>query len=837
MRIPTFRNTGFGPAVAGVLAMAVSGWALGASPGDGGLGLVPWPHSVSMTGGGMTITASTRIMAASPALLPAARILADDIYRTTALRLEVREGPPAAGDIALLLDGALKGEAYSVTVTDSAAIRGGTYQAVCWGAATVLQAIGGEGGRLGLPRMTVNDRPDAPFRCAQVCCKHQPHRLETIREAIDLCRLYKINYFTLHRGGYQAWWALCPAFRQDPLPKGPYDGGATIGPDEMSALVRYADERGVTYIPDLGLSAFWGASWLFKAMPEYFDKPRYANAGDKTQFLLDDPGYWAAVDTLVARTADMFKSSPWIHFGAIDGEVPSFGETPFEKEFMKRNHLRDSADVWAYVMKRYDAIAKKHGKKSMAYEGVQRGGALHVNLPRDVVFLEYQDAYYPVKEMAQDGFAIVNYSWQPMYVAGRGSPLREIYNWDRFRWQNNWFKIAEDRVPRGSNVIGGMIGTWEGPDLASIPALRRRAAAMSQRLWNPGEHPDYARFLARLEAADRKVQLLFYPAGVEVQGVEDHPSFDTHEAARYANEVTLRASPVLPGAVHYTLDGSDPTPESPVLREALRARPAQFKAALFDAEGKQVGDTYVRHFEFAPVRADVQGVLRDWPQTGQPWWEPARVFQESVRVTLTSGAPGLTVHYLLGQANRPVSADDPAADGPLTFRNETRLRAQCFDGQGQAQGAGFDVTYVNYGFEPNMLVGAGTRSGKPGQPGQPDPGGRFAADGIIDKENHWGNQSPCWLELSLPSPQRIDRLQLWNYWDGSRFYQYTVEASLDGSRWQTIVDRSRNTQVATEKGYEDKFAPVSMRFLRITILKNSANIGCHISEVRAFGPK
>lgn len=821
---------------AGMAMFALAGSAQGEKPDANSLGLVPQPQSVVVSPGlVMALGPQSRVVACDEALLPLARILSEDIYRTTGLRLEAAKGEPKGKDIALRMDKALKGEAYTLKVThEQAVVSGGTYQAVSWGTVTLLQAMAKtECDRVEIPQMTVQDAPAAEFRCAQVCNKHQVHRRQTLYEAIDLCRMYKINYFTLHRGGYQHLWALCPAFRENPLPKGGYDGGEALTDQELAQVIRYADERGVTIIADLGAGSFWGADWLFKAMPEFFDKPQYKNLGDKTQFLLDDPNYWAAVDVLVGRTAKLFKSSPWIHFGAVDGEVPTFGGTPWEQAFMKKHNL-DSAGVWAYVLKRLDEIARKHGKKSMAYEGVQRSGAKQVNLPKDIVFLEYQDAYYPVQEMSADGYGIVNYSWQPLYVAGRGSPLAEVYNWDIRRWQNNWFKIREDRLPETAAVLGGMIGTWEGPDQASVPALRRRAAAMSERAWNPKAPKDYANFLRRLESTDGKVQQMFYPANVTIEGVSDHPSLDKHEAARFADELTITAKPVLPGTVHYTLDGSDPTAASPQYEKPLKLRATQFKAALFDPAGKQVGDVYGRHFEYAPIVADVQGVLKDWPTTGQPWWEPARVFQKAATITLKSGTPALAVRYTLD--GKGPTAQDPLADKPLTVTKDTRVRAQCFDDKNQPAGAGYDVTFVNFGFEPNMLIGAETTSGVLGQAGKADPDGKLAVDGIIEKETHWGGVAPRWLTVSLASPFTIDRVQLFTYWDGGRFYQYTIEASVDGSKWKTIVDRSRNTEVATEKGYQDKFDPINMRYLRVNMLKNSANPAIHIVEIRAFEP-
>ena len=49
-----------------------------------------------------------------------------------------------------------------------------------------------------------------------------------------------------------------------------------------------------------------------------------------------------------------------------------------------------------------------------------------------------------------------------------------------------------------------------------------------------------------------------------------------------------------------------------------------------------------------------------------------------------------------------------------------------------------------------------------------------------------------------------------------------------------MVDASANTAPATPEGYRHRFDPAPARYIRATMLKNSANPAVHLVEVRAF---
>jgi alpha-N-acetylglucosaminidase len=105
-------------------------------------------------------------------------------------------------------------------------------------------------------------------------------------------------------------------------------------------------------------------------------------------------------------------------------------------------------------------------------------------------------------------------------------------------------------------------------------------------------------------------------------------------------------------------------------------------------------------------------------------------------------------------------------------------------------------------------------------------------DGKTSREYWAASPPPVWLQVDLEKPCQVSEIDLFCYHGDERYYQYKLDVSLDGKAWTTVVDASKNTELSTYRGYRHKFPAVSARYVRVTMLHNSANIGQHIYELR-----
>jgi hypothetical protein len=111
-----------------------------------------------------------------------------------------------------------------------------------------------------------------------------------------------------------------------------------------------------------------------------------------------------------------------------------------------------------------------------------------------------------------------------------------------------------------------------------------------------------------------------------------------------------------------------------------------------------------------------------------------------------------------------------------------------------------------------------------------------AVDGRINREDAWfGDRWPSSLSVDLEKIEEIFSVRPIFYWDGRRFYSYTIEVSEDGERWQQVVDHSANTRAADAKGVNHLMPPACRaRHVRLNILKNSVNEAVHLVELEVY---
>jgi N-acetyl-beta-hexosaminidase/lysophospholipase L1-like esterase len=207
-------------------------------------------------------------------------------------------------------------------------------------------------------------------------------------------------------------------------------------------------------------------------------------------------------------------------------------------------------------------------------------------------------------------------------------------------------------------------------------------------------------------------------------------------------------------------------------------------------------------------------------------------FTEPLTLTLLSSRPRLTLKYTLDNS-LPNERWQPYA-GPITVDQTVHLRAGLFDDQGLQQGH-----LVGGWFRSQIPARPNLATGKPVTVG-PSPDrtdgwfARLAVDGRADDPGgHWASEGPApqWLQVDLEKVCPINFINLITYWDGGRYYQWNAALSVDGQNWKKVLDFSENRTPATAKGYSGRFPTLEARYVRINMLKNSANPFVHVVEL------
>ena len=784
-----------------------SAWAFGAPAAPA---FVPWPKSVEMREGSLPLGTTSRILFESPALEPLAKVLAEEIRLVTGLQLATGAGKPGRGDIGISFDPALKRKSHTVIVTDRAIVSGGNYVSAGMGTAMLLQAIRMENDKASLPTMTVLDEPAMQYTGMMLDIARQANSIETLKQCVVLARLYKMKYFHLHMTDDQIF--TFPSTKYAAKLKGTY----TL--EELKDLVKFADERGVTIIPEFEIPGH--TSQLAAAFPDVFGDTQ----GCVINFLT--PGALPILTDLVNEMCEVFRSSPYFHMGSDECNWALFETWPNVVEDRKVNH-RGTGKQHGWLINEINKVVKNQGKELIVWEGFY---GVEAEVDKDVTVMEWDGRFFPPHEVAAAGYKMINVPWVPSI----GATASENYDW------NPWLIGSQDRTPdqfkRGTPeadlIVGGQMVLWECGNDQALPQLRAKAVPRHERIHSPDAEKSYADFARRFKASDRLLDLLVHKFAVKADGLTDQGDGIFEKAVT----LTVEASPAFNNAViRYTLDGSKPGAASPAFTAPVSlSASTQLNAQAFDAEGKALGFPRLAKYTFRPLSGTIKGLL-----------PPERFHQnryaDPLSVTLQSTIGG-EIRYTT-DGSEVSAANGTVYQNPIKVEKSTvTLRAAVFaNGKKQGEEWREDLTWMNH--EKNLTTGKKAAAGQGMPNADPVPAADFkednlALDGFADKESHWSiNPSPAWLQVDLETATKIDQIHLYTWWGDDRGYQYTIEVSADGKTWQRVVDASGNTTKTTDQGYRHTFAPTLARFIRVTMLKNTANSAIHICELRTYQVK
>lgn len=808
---------------------------------------IPVPQKVEMKQGSMPISTSTRIVTNERELLPLADVIAGELQMLTGIRPALAEGKIKQGDIVLKFNPALKGETYSVQVGRVATLSGGTYQAVAMASVTMIQSLG----RKGIPHMTIKDAPDSPFRSVMVDVARRYNSIDTLKQCVILCRFYKVNYLHLHLTDDHAW-----TFPSDAFPKLGTGNHGFRGPtpivydkQELLDLVAFADARGVTLIPELDMPSH--STSLRRAYPELFD------AGEKKPKLnlvnMSSETAYESLAVLIAEMCEVFKSSPYFHIGADEVYTPYVSKAPGYKAYIEKHGLKNERDLFFHFINRMDEIVKANGKKSIIWAD-HATGTKNVTIPNDIICMAWRANSSAAKGFVRDGYPVINATWVPLYVVnqiyhtvpveedGRNKHRPEtIYDWNLYEFHTTTLEPTD-------TVIGAQICAWEQGGEAQMPTLRDRLPAMSERSWDVDGKNDWAEYSKRYAATDARLERLIYPFQAKVSPITSPnrwlaPLLDGYYVGPGASCILF----AIPGVtLRYTMEDKAVPADASVVKGPIALEAVDFLSVqAFDAQNRPLGERWAKKIEHHFIASDLTGMIMldytlaadghivqtatEIPQPNQG--KPPRQFKGEATVTLNALTSG-TIHYTLD--GQTPTVESPVYSTTLKINDSCTMKAALFNASGKQVGKRWEYIFVNIQPVANLTLHKPTfETLKEGEE-KPVEGISPAVDGLLNKD-HWGaGYAPASLKIDLEGLHNLKAIQVFPYYLDHRHYTYFIEVSTDNKTWTEVADARKNKKRATAAGHLHEFAPTQARYIRVTMLSNSANRAVHLCEVRAF---
>ena len=416
-------------------------------------------------------------------------------------------------------------ESYDLTVTPEgiqvqAAGPAGAYYA----ALTLAQAaVKDDKGALAIPTMTLQDAPRFYWRGLMVDSGRNARTTEEIKKIIDLMARYKMNTLHWHLTDDQGWrveikkyprLTTVGAERAETPVLGNRNKGdgkpysAFYTQDQIRDVVKYAKDRHITVVPEIEVPGHAAAA--ITAYPELGNKdiPNYKPAvvtqwGVFPYIFSPSETTFSFLDDVLTEVADLFPDSPYIHMGGDEAPKDQWDISPFAKEVMKKNNLKNSHELQSYFIRRAEEIVNKKGKRLIGWDEIQEGG-----LSKTATMMVWRDWKW-AKHALDNGNDIIMTPTSHCYLdygsgpnpggpafdcIGGNLPMEKVYSLDPMPTG-----ITEEQQKQVLGVQGNCwseylhtMGKWEYQ-------IFPKAIALAEVAWSQPENKNLDDFKTRLE--------------------------------------------------------------------------------------------------------------------------------------------------------------------------------------------------------------------------------------------------------------------------------------------------------------------------------------------------
>ncbi len=461
-------------------------------------------------------------------------------------------------------------------------------------------------GGLEIPQLTINDHPRFKYRGMHLDVSRYFFDVDFIKKYIDLLVMHKMNTFHWHLTDDQGWrieikkypkltevgawrvdhedlpWNERPDQKKDE--KATYGGYYTQ--DQVREVVAYAADRGITIIPEIEMPGHSAAT--IAAYPEYSCRGKQTTvpSGGRTEINILCAGKdetFTFLQDVLTEVMDLFPSK-YIHIGGDEAFKREWEKCPLCQKRINEEGLANEHELQSYFIQRIDHFLTSKGRALLGWDEILEGG-----LAENATVMSWRGEAGGIKaaQMSHDvvmtptGYCYFDYyqstdtDLEPLAFNGYIS-LSKVYNYEPVP--------AELTADEANYVLGAQGNAWsEYMPTGKMVEYRvlPRMTALSEVLWSPKEARDEADFLTRLEPFLSWLKLKDYTYHIPSPG-GILPEMIFIDSARV--ELT---SPWPFGSVLYTLDGSEPTSDSPLFTEAFSVSgDAVVKAGLFLPDGE-----------------------------------------------------------------------------------------------------------------------------------------------------------------------------------------------------------------------------------------------------------
>ena len=572
------------------------------------LSLIPMPAQVQRADGHFTLDASVALLAQGEGAAEVAQGFAERLERARGIALQASSGAAQTGARAIVfaLDAAMptaSDEGYELVVDASRIrVRARSAHGLFNGGVTLWQLLTQEStktARIDVPALRIDDAPRFAWRGVMLDSARHFQPPAFVKHFIDEIALLKFNTLHWHLSDDQGWrieikryprLTQVGAWRDSAgeIAGAPTRIGGFYTQDEIRDIVRYAADRHVTLVPEIDMPGHMQAAIAaYPQLGSRGDTPAVSTDWGVHPYLLNvDEATFDFVDNVLDEVMQLFPS-PLIHVGGDEALKDQWKASPRVQARMHELGLRDEDALQGWFIARVEKHLAAHGRRMIGWDEILDGG-----VPANAVVMSWRGSDGGVTA-AQAGHDVVMSPSPDLYFdhlqsdapdepSGRPDvrSLADIYGFEPLP--------SSLDAQAAAHILGAQANLWT--EHMRTPALVEHAAfprlaAFADVLWSPRGTRDWHGFLARLPAQYARWQADGVAASRTAFEVRD-----TLAQGAAADAFTVTLSDQAGAAIHYTSDGSAPSPSSPTYRETLPLPAGTTLRAAAFVGAERIGD-------------------------------------------------------------------------------------------------------------------------------------------------------------------------------------------------------------------------------------------------------
>lgn len=717
--------------------------------------IIPQPLSVEKGTGAFTFSPHTVISVPADEQKPVAELFASLFTRPAGFTPRVQTGQE--GDICLQLDKNLSEDAYEMKITTKrilvkAADSKGFFYALQNLRLLLPPAIESSDAQTAcdwsVPEMNIKDAPRFGYRGFMLDVSRYFLPKEELLRMIDCMAMLKLNRLHLHLTDDNGWrleikkyprlteigaWKVDRQHLPFPDRRNPQKGEpATVGgfytQEDMKEIIAYAADRQIEIIPEIDIPAHSNAA--LASYPEYACPvvkdfigviPGLGGKNAEIIFCGGNEKTYRFLQDILDEVIALFPSR-YIHLGGDEATKTNWKKCPLCQARIRKEHLKDEEALQGYFMGRMSDYVRSKGKEVMGWDELTNS-----KLPEDVIVFGWQGFGNAALKAAEQGHRfvmtparvayLIRYQgpqwFEPLTYFGNNT-LKDLFDYEPV--QEGWKPEYEQLL------MGVQASMWT--EFCNKPEdvfylVFPRLAALAEIAWVPKNQKDWDLFLKGLDNYTAHLEQKHVTYARSMFNIQHRIIPDNNGA------LTLSLECERPDVkIHYTLDGSEPTANSPGYGKELKLTGnATVKAATF-AGNEQKGKTLVLPVEWNKATAKplanaaqgmeilVNGLRGSLKQTDFEWYtgdisKPIVVTVDLLQTeTIQSCTAGCITNYGMA-VHKPRSMTVELSDdnihfkeaGKLTFTDDEIFKEGNFIEDLKVDVAPVQARYVRFTFE------------------------------------------------------------------------------------------------------------------------------------------